>query len=156
MDDTPDSLSEQFKTLSPHMAKKARNEILGWTFTRASRACAAWRQMRNLDPQGIDYRTLVKIENGLAVKDTSYYHLRKTYEHAGVVFTEDDVRSLTLSEISLKINGFMPIAGHIRENVGERLKEILSGAANDYAAAELMSNIVAQGIRGVRQGSQQQ
>lgn len=146
MKQRPCQLTEQFAILSPKMARRARVGMLDWTFKRTSEACTIWRQTRYLPDKGLDYRTIVKIENGQLVDERIVLHLRKTYEEAGVIFTEDDVSDHTQEQRSLRINGFTPIDGHIHQSVDIRLKQFLANAETSISAAELMSRIVEQGL----------
>lgn len=142
-----DRLSHQLATLSPIMARRARIAILDWSYKQTSEACTAWRKARNPADKGLDYRTIVKIENGQLVGENIALHLRKTYEEAGVIFTDTDVCDQTREQRSLKINGYKPLAGHIHQSVDRRLKEVLSNADSSISAAQLMSRIVEQGLR---------
>lgn len=141
------NLQTQEQTLSALMAKKARIEILSWTYVHTGKKVADWRKSAGVSSAGLDYRTIVRIENGQPVKADSYHHLRKTFEAAGVVFTKDDVVPQTIDDKSLKINGFTPFTGHIHQAVCARLNQILATTDSKISQAMLMSRIVEQGIQ---------
>lgn len=143
----PQDLRTQEEMLSAIMAKKARIEILSWTYVVTARKVAEWRKSAGLSTAGLDYRTIVRIENGQPVKADSYYHLRKTYEAAGVIFTENDVAPQTIDDKSLKVNGFTFFSGHLHHSVSARLERMLATADSKVSEAQLMSRIVEQGIQ---------
>lgn len=141
------NLQTQQQILSGLMAKKARIEILSWTYTRTATAVGDWRRKNGFGDLGLDYRTMVRIENNQTVKPDSYHHLRKTFEAHGVVFTENDVEPQTIDDRSLKIHGYTRFTGHLHQSVCDRLQEMLASADSKVSEAQLMSRIIDHGIQ---------
>ncbi|WP_147262166.1 hypothetical protein [Thalassospira xiamenensis] len=156
------NMEEQLKILSPKMAHGARCAVLNWTYARTTEASKEWRERNALKVKGrqgenslgIDYRTILRIEQGLPVQIGTVVDLRETYIDAGVRFTVDDVVTRSHEETILKINGFEPVPTFLRQESSRRLKEILASQPDVIEAAYLMEKIIAKGMQAVQSGSQ--